>query len=68
MEIYRLVKYSGPTEWLTRQLEGSMPIGTKIIGGDCSISVAIIDPEDKISINICRNKFLQLEAILKSET
>lgn len=64
---YRIVKYEGPEEWLDKQLDNSMPQGVKEMGPLTSISVAAIDPEDNISIELCRDKFRRLIAKLESK-
>lgn len=63
-KIYRVICYDGPDEWLERQLDKSIhgvrqftkvaQDGTKL--NDCTITVATIDPEDALSIEIARNK------------
>lgn len=65
--IYRIIEYSGPDDQLDHQLDSSMTAGEKKVG-DVTIRVAFIDPDDKISIEIARNKFRQLEAKLTDES
>lgn len=59
--LYRIVKYEGDENWLDSQMIRSMPTGEKIL--PCGkITIAVIDPDDQISIHIFQDKFCQFVA------
>lgn len=62
-KVYRVICYEGNEAWIEKQLDSSIH-GTKPVGFDCSITVATIDLEDELSVEIARDKLFNTVATL----
>jgi hypothetical protein len=63
--LYRIIQYEGPQEWIDKTLNRSIH-GEQQCGPTGVIRAATIDPEDELSVTLCRDKLRNMVAQLES--